>query len=531
MIAASIAQSGTSTSISSSTEFKGKILFDESHHQFWTACIDSGLVDYANELRKNGYQVDALTNGPITYSKLKEYDIFAFPNGFIGKENFEQGLKPLDEEEIYSIKQFVHEGGGLALFECGWSWVQYSGLPINDAPINQIGNVFGITLNDDIIHDPTNYYTGSDDSCPIFYRPYITEHPITKDVYQISNCEGVPSSLNLLDSGADILITGDNDAYSSKYISGQEPPFLAATVYGMGRVVLFGQTGIVSSTDGNNDGKKNIYEYDNKRLGLNIMDWLLPGLIPDTSPGKDEFNWIPPSGKTLVWSDEFDGTNINRDNWDYDTGPWPYNGEAEYYTDNGIGGPNAYVSNGALVIKAMKQTKDQREYTSARLKTEGKQYWKYGTIVAKMKLPYGKGIWPAFWMMGNDMAWVGWPKCGEIDIMELVGGGDGDKTTYATMHWGESSQTKISEPSGVKKFTSPLSQGWHYYQMDWDPNYVVIKFDGEEYFHKDISNLPYFHKPFFLLLNMAIGGEWPGYPDETTRFPQYMYSDWVRVYQ
>jgi len=277
IVSSSFAQLNSEDSATFTPKIKEKILFDQSHNQFWTACADSGLADYVKELGAYGYQVDILTDGPITYNKLKEYDVLAFPNGFVGKDNFEEGVKLCSQDEIYAISQFVYEGGGLVLFECGWSWVQYTGLPIDKAPINQIGNVFGITLNEDIIHDPTNFYVSSGDGCPIFYKPYIKEHPITKDVNQISNCEGIPSSLSISDSSVESLITGDEDAYSDKYSAGQLPIFLAATNFGSGRVVFFGQTGIISSTDGNNDGIKNIYEYDNLKLGLNIMDWLVSG--------------------------------------------------------------------------------------------------------------------------------------------------------------------------------------------------------------------------------------------------------------
>lgn len=250
------------------------------------------------------------------------------------------------------------------------------------------------------------------------------------------------------------------------------------------------------------------------------------GSIP---PVPDEDNWTPPTGQTLVWSDEFNGTEIDLTNWSYDVGAWPYNGEAEYYTDNGTGGTNAYISNEALVIRAFPQNMGGRSYTSARLKTQGKKSWQYGTVVAKMKLPFGKGLWPAFWMLGTRDD--NWPNCGEIDIMELVGGGNDDNVITAAMHWGESTASHQKTPPAWFNAPSPPSQDWHYYEMNWDANAVVIKFDGTEFFRKDISQLPYFHQPFFIILNVAVGGNWPGYPDNTTVFPQTMTIDWVRVYQ
>jgi hypothetical protein len=259
-----------------SSEIKGKILFDESHHQFWTACADAALADYASELENAGYKVDILTDGPITDKILSNYDVLAFPNGFVGKYDFSQGVKFLDNSEIEAIKKFVRDDGkGIALFECGWSWVKYTHLSIDKAPVNQLGKLFGITLNDDIIHDPTNYYDNLGDSCPVFHKPFIKDHEITKDVTTISNCEGVPSSLDLRDSKAKALITGDGDSYSSKLKKGgRQPPFLAVTEYGKGKVVFFGQTGLLTNLDGNGDGIKDLYEFDNLKLGINIVDWL-----------------------------------------------------------------------------------------------------------------------------------------------------------------------------------------------------------------------------------------------------------------
>jgi len=128
-----------------------KILFDESHHQSWYNYIDAGLADFATELRNNGYQVDRVTDGPLTYDKLKDYDIFVLPNGLVGKYSFDEGVKLLTDDEIKAIKKFVADGGGLFLFGCGWSWVDYAHLSIEKAPVNQIGKDFGIKLKDDNI--------------------------------------------------------------------------------------------------------------------------------------------------------------------------------------------------------------------------------------------------------------------------------------------------------------------------------------------------------------------------------------------
>ena len=195
---------------------------------------------------------------------------------------------------------------------------------------------------------------------------------------------------------------------------------------------------------------------------------------PDTNGD----TYSPPVGySNLVWSDEFNGSQIDLANWSYNTGAGGWgNNELENYTDNGTGGQNAYTTNGYLVIKAI----NQGGYTSARMLTLGKQSWKHGVVVARMRLPYGKGIWPAFWMMGTNIndSGNGWPKCGEIDIMEMVGGGtSGNNTTYGTLHWGEIGAHQMS-PSTSYVNVSSLSADWHYYELIWTASTATIRFDG-----------------------------------------------------
>jgi len=238
------------------------------------------------KIHDNGYQVDRVTDGPITYDKLKYYDVFVMPNGWI-IEN--KRVKLLTDDEIKAIKKFVTEGGGLFLFGCGWSWVDYTHLSIEKAPVNLIGKEFGIKLNDDITYDSTNRYSScrEGEGCPIFHRPFIKEHPITEDVYRITNCGGFPSSLTISDSSGDVVISGDEDSYTGYrgkyYNKGEKPPFIAVTEYGKGKIVFAGYEGFLSSADDNKDGIKNLYEYDNKKLGLNIIDWLSVSLAKETA--------------------------------------------------------------------------------------------------------------------------------------------------------------------------------------------------------------------------------------------------------
>ena len=235
--------------------------------------------------------------------------------------------------------------------------------------------------------------------------------------------------------------------------------------------------------------------------------------------------WVP----TLV--QEFNGPKGQAPDpkvWGRDVGPARQNNELQTYTD---GNANAFMDGeGHLVIEARKEPKEGREYTSARLKTEGLFEQRYGRFEARMKMPLGKGIWPAFWMLGADISKVGWPRCGEIDILENIGR---DPTgVYGTLHGpGYSGGAGLS-----KKTTSDtLSTEFHTYAVDWSPEKIVWTFDGKP-FHTEtaegVGNKPWpFEKPQFVILNLAVGGEFPGNPDETTRFPQRFVIDYVRVYR
>lgn len=255
-----------------------------------------------------------------------------------------------------------------------------------------------------------------------------------------------------------------------------------------------------------------------------------PFIAPSPSSAADTF--VAPAGQSLIWADEFDGEGINLDNWSYETeqnGTWSHswNNEWQRYTDNDTGGPNASINDGVLVIRALKTNGGDGGYTSARLVTKGKHSWRYGTIVARMQLPYGQGIWPAFWMLGD---YGEWPANGEIDIMEMIGGEIHDNTTHATIHWLDG--TQISAGDSYVHDTK-LADDWHYYKLTWTENSMTFWFDDVVVFTGDISSpaMSEFHQPFYLLLNLAVGGGWPGPPDVTTEFPQHLYVDWVRVYQ
>src|SRR6266478_2508433 len=247
------------------------------------------------------------------------------------------------------------------------------------------------------------------------------------------------------------------------------------------------------------------------------------------------------SGYTLVWSDEFngaDGSAPDSSKWTYDTGGKGWgNSELECYTNLS---QNAQVKGGNLVITAMHQLAyacsdgTTRDYTSARLKTQGLFSQAYGRFEARIKIPAGQGMWPAFWMLGNDIGSVGWPKCGEIDIMENIGKEPG--TVHGSLH---SSSSFFKKSAATAPFSLPAGQNFaddfHLYAVEWEPGTVRFYVDSNLYSTFTQAQWPSggawsFDHPFFILLNVAVGGNWPGSPDATTVFPQQMLVDYVRVY-
>jgi beta-glucanase (GH16 family) len=248
-----------------------------------------------------------------------------------------------------------------------------------------------------------------------------------------------------------------------------------------------------------------------------------------------------PQGYGLVWSDEFNaktGSLPDPKKWTYDIGGSGWgNHELEYYTNRP---GNARIEHRHLVITAQREAFAAPDgakflYTSARLKTQGLFAQTYGRFEARIKIPQGQGIWPAFWMLGEDITTDGWPKCGEIDIMENIG--REPATNHGSLHGPSASHptsdlTKtISLPSG-----KGLADRFHLYAVEWEPTTVRFYLDDHLYATFNAADWPaagtwVFDHPFFIILNVAVGGDWPGSPDSTSRFPQKMLVDYVRVYK
>ena len=246
-------------------------------------------------------------------------------------------------------------------------------------------------------------------------------------------------------------------------------------------------------------------------------------------------NLPPLVGWQLVWNDEFsqaDGTSPDSSKWGYELGGGGWgNSELENYTSRTN---NARILGGQLVIEARAESYGGNSYTSARLLTKGKWSWTYGRMEARIKIPRGQGIWPAFWMLGTNIDSVSWPACGEIDIMENIG--KEPTLVHGTIHGpGYSGANGIGGPCSLAN-NAAFADDFHLYAVEWTTNQIKWFVDGQQFFSMTPASLPagttwVYTQPQFLLLNVAVGGQWPGNPDGTTTFPQQMLVDFVRVYK
>jgi len=238
-----------------------------------------------------------------------------------------------------------------------------------------------------------------------------------------------------------------------------------------------------------------------------------------------------------VWEENFD--TLNENIWSFEIGNGHANGipgwgnaELEYYKKE-----NAWVENGVLIIEARKETVTDQwgtyNYTSARMKTQGNFNVKFGRIEFRAKLPKGKGIWPALWLLGEDITQVGWPGCGEIDVMELLG--HEPNKVYGTVH-GPGYSGASGKGSNYTLPSGDFSQDYHIFAIEWDPIGISWYVDNTKFFtitrpQIELYGNWVFDHPFFIIMNVAVGGYWPGYPDNTTVFPQRMYVDYIKVYK
>ena len=235
------------------------------------------------------------------------------------------------------------------------------------------------------------------------------------------------------------------------------------------------------------------------------------------------------SYRTLAWSDEFEGASLNTQKWAPEIKDVWYNNELQATTDARA---NLAVTNGKLAITAQPEAYHGRSYTSARINTKGLHDFTFGRVDVRAKLPRGKGLWPAIWMLGSNDSQVSWPACGEIDIMELRG--STPQVNISTLHYGANANThQFSSMAYSLPGTPDLSADYHVYSVIRSQDKTQFYVDSVKYYERTVAQVsPYpFNNPFYLILNVAVGGDFDGNPDGSTSFPQQMLVDYVRYYK
>ncbi len=245
----------------------------------------------------------------------------------------------------------------------------------------------------------------------------------------------------------------------------------------------------------------------------------------------------PPEGYELVWHDEFENENIDLSKWEFEVNAaGGGNNELQYYTDRS---ENAYIESGKLVIKAIHSTytgdDGVRDYTSARIRTKNHGDWLYGRFEIRAKLPVGQGLWPAIWMLPTDWEYGSWASSGEIDIMELLG--QEPDRVYGTIHYGGEWPNNVHTGTSFRLSNQNFTNQFHVFALEWEETEMRWYVDDSlyatqhEWYTSEAEYPAPFDKRFHMILNVAVGGNWPGNPDNSTVFPQEMIVDYVRVFQ
>jgi Beta-glucanase/Beta-glucan synthetase len=256
--------------------------------------------------------------------------------------------------------------------------------------------------------------------------------------------------------------------------------------------------------------------------------------VPFSNTGYEAQTNYP--GYTLVWSDEFNGTELDNSNWTAETGDgcpnlcgWG-NNELQYYMPPPN---NVFFQDGKMIIEARAETYGGKNYTSTRIKTQGKRFFKFGRVDIRAILPKGKGIWPAFWMLPQDNVFGGWPGSGEIDIMELIG--SEPSKAHATVHFGPGPGSINISRTHTLSGGATYNDAFHVFSMEWEED--TLRFYVDDILYSTVtkadlgSNTYPFNESFYFLINLAVGGNWPGAPDANTTFPQWLIVDYIRIYQ
>jgi beta-glucanase (GH16 family) len=269
----------------------------------------------------------------------------------------------------------------------------------------------------------------------------------------------------------------------------------------------------------------------------NSEETITPDVPPE--PDTEEPNEEEEASWQLVWEDDFDADELDQSKWSYQLGDGCHisqnlcgwgNNELQYYTERE---QNISVEDGFLTITAHEEDYEGSDYTSARIRTIQKGDWRFGRIEVRAKLPQGQGIWPAIWMLPTDENFGGWPQSGEIDIMEMVG--HEPETVHGTIHFGDPWPNNQNEGEPYSLESGIFADNYHVFSIEWEQNKIEFFVDGNLFFTvtpSTVSPKQYpFNDKFHLIMNIAVGGNWPGNPNSSTEFPQTMSIDYVRVYQ
>ena len=314
--------------------------------------------------------------------------------------------------------------------------------------------------------------------------------------------------------------SGPNPESSSSVDGGSMPAMTSSSFTSSSSAVIL-------SSDSHDDSANSSTESSDSKNSLSSST-RHSGPDPESSSTK-----ATEPAKEYLWNDEFDGETIDTSKWGFEIGTgasgWG-NNEWEYYTDRK---ENAYIKDGVLHIRAQKEDYKGSKYTSARMITKDKFSFTYGTVEARIALPTGKGIWPAFWMLGQNIDKVSWPTCGEIDIIEAI---NDENIVYGTHHW-QYNGNHASYGNNTKDYYGTSKElditQFHTYKMVWNEKLIAMYVDDFKYQEIDIEKakdgLEAFHKPQFFILNVAVAGNWPGFEVDDTQFPNEMLVDYIRV--
>jgi glycosyl hydrolase family 16 len=381
----------------------------------------------------------------------------------------------------------------------------------------------------------TNRFVSADQDRGAF-APLVADRTVVNawEQFQVVDAGGGFIALRSIGNGRFVSADQNRGAFAplvaDRASAGTWEHFTWADVAGGGFTLRGRVTGLFVCADQNRGAFAPLVSDRGAASTWETFTWGVGGATPTPTPTPPPTGGAPPGFPNLIWSDEFNGSTINTSNWTYDLGASGWgNNELENYTNRP---ENARIENGALVIEARRENLGGAAYTSARLKTQDRRNFGVNTWVeARIQVPQGQGIWPAFWMLGSTINTIGWPSCGEIDIMEIRG--QNPFQNVGTMHWADAGGAHASFGTTVNSPVS-LAAGFHTFAISRTTTAIRWYLDGTLYHEGNIAgginSTSEFQGQFFIILNVAVGGNFVGSPNASTPFPQRLVVDYVRVW-